>query len=41
MTTFDGSVKRCGYNKKKCGADFTDEHLIKTREDYCPLKNKI
>ena len=33
MTTFDESVKRCGY-KKKCGADFTDEHLIKTREDY-------
>ena len=33
MTTFDESVKRCGC-KKKCGADFADEHLIKTREDY-------
>ena len=33
MTTFDESVKRCGC-KMKCGADFTDEHLIKTREDY-------
>ena len=33
MTTFDESVKRCGC-KKKYGADSTDEHLIKTREDY-------
>ena len=33
MTTFDESVKRCGC-KRKCSADFTDEYLIKTREDY-------
>ena len=33
MTTFDESVKRCGC-RNKCGAHFTDENLIKTREDY-------